>query len=605
MRLGAVQHGENSAVVWQSRFGGLNRNLSAADGEIAAMENLSADRVPLVSVRPRRRKLRDFASCGGLGAGEALFWTEGEDFYYDGVRKGAVSAGEKRFYCLNRYIVIWPDKLFYNSATDEFGPLEASVSAAGVEFLSSPAPNGISSQANGMRVPGQDLGSLFKKGEAVTVSGCQAVPGNNKTLVIQAVEGEFLYFYDNSFPLPETRSYFVTEPLTAGRYYFPWPAHHDAYYGFDLEEELPYGTRLVVDPDTVYVTVYPLEGESYVLQTGRGAFDGTKLDMDVDYIGQRETAMVTLARTVPDMEHLCQCDNRLWGVGGDSIYASALGDPKVWNNFDGTAACSWSVQVGTPGAFTGAVAYGGYPLFFKEDYIYRVYGSKPSNYQLLGSQTLGCEKGSEKSFAVVGQSLYYKSPAGFAAYAGGVPRLIDAALGTARRSGAVAGSDGRKYYVSCREGEEWSLWVYDTLQGLWHREDGRRAEDFVRHDGELYMRSEDELWLVGRVRSDQGQEEETPETLLEFADSPGSMGEKLAPRRLHLRLQTEGDLTVWIQYDSSGRWEKAATVTGPKKGLQTVELVPRRCDHFRLRLCGRGDWLLWALGREYDSGSRR
>lgn len=605
MRLSAIQNAESSGVVWQSRFGGLNRNLSAADGEIAAMENLSADQAPLVSVRPRRRKLRGFEKAGGLGAKDALFWTEGEDFYYDGVRKGAVSAGPKRFYCLNSHIVIWPDKRFYNTATDEFGPLEAAVSAAGVEFLSSPAPSGISSQANCLYFPGQDMEAHFRKGEAVTVSGCEAVPENNKTLVIQEVNGAFLYFYDNSFPLPETRSYFVTEPLAAGRYYFAWPAHHGAFYGFDLAEELPYGSRLVVEPETVYVTVYPMEGEAYVLETGRGAFGGTKLEMDVAYIGQKETAEVTVARTVPDMEHLCQCGNRLWGVGGDSVYASALGDPKVWNNFDGTAACCWSVQVGSAGAFTGAFAYGGYPLFFKEDHIYRIYGSKPSNYQLFDTETLGCESGSEKSFAVVGQSLYYKSRAGFVAYSGGVPRLIDTALGTGRKSRAVAGTDGRKYYVSCREGEAWSLWVYDTLQGLWHREDGRQTVDFAWCGGELYMLSEDELWMIGRIRSPQGEEEAALESLCEFADSLGEMGGKVSVRRLHFRVQSEGDLTAWIQYDSSGRWEKAAGVAGKGKGLQTMQLIPRRCDHFRIRLCGKGDWTLWALGREYDSGSRR
>lgn len=603
MKLPAIPYAEAGGLNWQESFGGLNMNLSASEGEIAVMGNLTADHAPVLSARPKRYCVGEISPGGSLGGDEELYWAADGGFYYGGVLRGPLSEGPKSFYRLNHWIILWPDKLFYNTVTEEFGSLEASVKAAGAEFLSQAAPGGISDRANCLYMEGVDMEALFRAGEAVSIRGCEQLPGNNQTLVIREVQGSCLYFYDGSFPLPETLEYRVMGTLEPGRYHFLWPEHR-TYYFFELEQALTAGDRLEVDRSNIYMKVLPANGEAFTLVTGTGAFGDRELEMERICLSQRETAEVTVAREVPDMEFLCQWGNRLWGVGGNSIYGCRLGDAKTWYNFDGTAADCWSVEVGSAGAFTGAFSYGGYPLFFKEDHIYRLYGTKPSNYQLFDSEALGCEAGSHKSFAVVGQTLYYKSRAGFVAYNGGVPRKMDAPLGTARRQDAVAGSDGRKYYVSCREGEQWSLLVYDSLTGLWHREDDSRAGDFVWCGGELYMLRQGQIWMLGSVRSPRGQQEETVESFCEFADAPGPAGGRIAVRRLRFRVQCDGELTAWICYDSTGRWEKAASVAGKEPGVKTMELVPRRCDHYRIRLEGRGDWKLWALGREYEMGSR-
>jgi hypothetical protein len=46
-------------------------------------------------------------------------------------------------------------------------------------------------------------------------------------------------------------------------------------------------------------------------------------------------------------------------------------------------------------------------------------------------------------------------------------------------------------------------------------------------------------------------------------------------------------------------------VAAADKGLQTLQLLPRRCDSLRVRLEGRDDWKLWAMGRDYVTGSTR
>jgi hypothetical protein len=606
MRLGKLPYGDSYGRSYQCVFGGLNENLAAQDGEIQAMENMSSDQYPLLAPRGKRYETMTLAQPHGLSAQDKLCWVDGEDFYYDGAVKGQVEATDKQLYYLNSYVVIWPDKKFYNTATDEFGSLEESVTVGddGVRravFCSSEAPNGISSEANCLIFDGVTLQGHFRAGDGVTISGCTRHPENNLTLVVRQVVGTALYFYDNSFTLDADLAYEAgAAGLKAGSYNF---AYQGMSYNFTLSQAMSQGDTLHYDGDLGLTAT--IGGQEVTLEVDYGAFgDGwiTFTQTDVNYT---EPGAVTVSRTVPDMTYLCQCDNRLWGVAGSSVYCSYLGDPRIWNNYEGTATGCWSVEVGSGGAFTGAYAYGGYPLLFKENHIYRVYGTRPANFQLMDTETLGCEAGSEKSFAVVGQTLYYKSRVGFVAYAGGVPSLIDSPLGLTRRQNAVAGTDGRKYYVSVEGADGKELYVYDTSLGLWHREDRADVMDFAWCAGELYMLLRDgAVYMTGRVRTPQGTAEQTVVSAAELGDFYSGTMEKKTISRLYFRVQVEGRLRLLVSYDG-GPWEQAGQLGKSAKGLQTLQLIPRRCDSLRVRLEGQGDWRLWALSREYFVGSTR
>lgn len=604
MKLRAMPNGDAYGVRYQCVFGGLDSRLSAGDGAVSAMENLSADHYPLLAPRPGRYKVAELEKPNGMGAGDALFWVDGTRFYYDGQEKGTVSDSPKRFTAMNHWVVIWPDKLCYNTATGEFGPLEAEVTVDGAVrsaiFCSSAAPGGISSQNNCLRLDGAGAEGIFRPGDGVTISGCTARPENNVTLVVKEVAGTALYFYDNSFALETQGVYTVGEAgLKAGTWNFLW---EERGYNLTLETDLAAGDVIGWDGSTAQAQT---GGDVLRLNWDSGAFGDGWIEFALRERDYAEPGAVTVKRAVPDLEHVCQSGNRLWGVKDSAVYCSALGDPRVWNNYEGTATGCWSVETGSAGPFTGAVAYGGYPLLFKEDRIYRVYGTKPMNFQLMDTQTLGCESGSGKSFAVAGQTLYYKSPAGFAAYAGGVPVLVDDALGIQRRHGAVAGTDGRKYYVSVAEKAGQSLYVYDTVLGVWHREDGAEVLDFAWWDGELFMLCADgAIWQCGRVRTVKGEPEGFLKSYAEFADLYGGTVGRKAVRRLYFRVEAEKELTLSVSYDGRD-WEPVSTVTRAKKGIQTLQLVPRRCDSLRIRLDGVGPWKVWAMGIEYYAGTPR
>ena len=339
--------------------------------------------------------------------------------------------------------------------------------------------------------------------------------------------------------------------------------------------------------------------------------DGSKLVFYENTFTKTGTVTsVTISRDVPEMDFICENENRLWGCKGDAIYASKLGDPFNWNVFDGISTDSYAVEVGSAGSFTACCSYLGYPVFFKEDHIYKVYGDRPSNYQVMSSASLGVEAGSSKSLAIAGEILFYNSRAGIMAYSGGIPQLVSAPLGTEHYKNAVAGSDGVKYYVSMQDrSNEWHLCVYDTRYQLWHKEDATRAYGFA-WNGDLFMLTANTIWACGNIRGNYTKMEGSVQSFVEFGDFIESSPNAKYVSKFQLRAELEASciLTVKIQYDS-GEWEEIKRLESKKlfgkeeKQSYVIPIKPRRADHYRLRIEGTRDYKIYSLTRVYDNSS--
>lgn len=322
-----------------------------------------------------------------------------------------------------------------------------------------------------------------------------------------------------------------------------------------------------------------------------------------------ETGKLRVERTMPDLEFACVNENRMWGCVGDVIYASMREDPKNWQVYDGAADNSWFTLTGTAGNFVGCISYRGYPVCFKENHIFKVYGSIPSNFQVLSSASMGLAAGAADSLAIANETLYYLSQNGIAAYTGGIPQAIGRVFGDLRFTQAVAGSDGLKYYASmCDTTGRWRLYVYDTQSGLWHIEDDTQVLGFARCDGKLYM-----LFADGRIvtTDDYDAEGETTEEIhwmCEFGDFvEGSPYQKGVTKLLiRMELETGAKAKVWMQYDSGPKWEKVGDICseGGKRSYY-LPIPPRRCDHFRLKLEGVGGVKIHSITREYFVGSAK
>lgn len=518
--LARADFGDSLGKRMQVVFGGLNHTPACADGELWNTENVTTDFYPVLASRKPRGLYKTLAKCNGFGARDKLFWVDGTDFYYDGVRKGSVADSGKAFAFLGAYILIWPDKAYYNSATDVFGKLEETyVSGAGQISFSDGTYAGVPAKANTITTTGTAF--AFEVGDAVTISGC-SVSANNTTPIIREISDDkkTLRFTEKAFTISSGTSY-------------------------------------------------------------------------------TESGAVTIKRAVPDMDFIFVHENRVWGGKDDSIRCSALGNPKVWNDLDGTATGCWAVDVGSAGSFTGGVSYLGYAIFMKEERIYKVYGGKPSNFKALDSARSGVKDGCGGSFAIAGETLFYVGRNGVLRYTGGYPYEVGAQLGELLPLNAAGGSDGDKYYLSGTDAEGKSeLLVYDTRCKLWTREDGRAATDFCWYDDALWFRSGNELWCEERKT---GQTSEgIIASFVEFGDfREGSPDKKVC---VAFQILSEGTVTVKFQKDG-GAWETIGTVTGTNKQMHRLPIVNRRCDFWRLRLEGSGDWKVYEIAREFELGS--
>ena len=315
---------------------------------------------------------------------------------------------------------------------------------------------------------------------------------------------------------------------------------------------------------------------------------------------------VSMERRVPELDFVTECDNRVWGCNSreNVIYGCKLGDPTNWFSYRGIAADSYAVTVGSDGAFTGAASCMGYALFFKENTLHKLYGSKPSDFQLSSLRCRGVAKNAARSLCVLNETLYYLSPDGVMAWDGSLPTKVSGALDAAKLANvqsAVGGAlDGRYYLHISRESAR--LLVYDTEKGLWSEEDVCSC-DMTSTGGQLYLWDGQALWAADPTREPDWQSTDGVETDIPFELVTGDVGldgtEQRYLSRLTLRLDAERTSTVEVavSYDG-GAWETVATLAAQgRRRSYDLPFVPRRCGSLRLRLRGKGQITLRSLVR--------
>jgi hypothetical protein len=88
-----------------------------------------------------------------------------------------------------------------------------------------------------------------------------------------------------------------------------------------------------------------------------------------------------------------------------------------------------------------------------------------------------------------------------------------------------------------------------------------------------------------------------------YSNSSGSGTNRKYVTRLLLRLECQNAMTVKIMYDSSGTWQNAATIPAMTKNSRVCSVPIMRCDHYRIRLEGSGEWKLFSIAEDYVTGS--
>lgn len=589
-------------------FAGLNYGQGGGDGELAESRNLSSARFPCLSQRAGRKSAGTYTSPTGLYARGALVVVDGERLLYDGEEVGRVSAGEKQFATINTKVCIWPDKVYLDTTTKTLHQMALSLALPGgtVRFT-----------ANTLTVEGAQYW------EDETQDGTECVSIGSDT-VVNVYTQATVDRYSGALTMTGEAST-TANGLTPGQM-INEGCDEGAYLVVNgvVRQEQDGAVQYAVSGVLHKAVCHAYAPLSTVIQAGdciriggcedcaenngdhlvRTVAENT-LTFDADIFGQTgaESAVITLERRVPDFVCVCECDNRIWGAEGMTIYASALGDPTNFFVYDGLSTDSYAVAVGTEGEFTGCIAYSSTVLFWKENCLHKVLGSYPTQYEIYTYTVPGIQKGSEKSAVIINETLFFKGRSGVYAYSGGVPELITENFGARLFYDAVGGTDGEWYYISMRdESGEWEMYVFDTQRAIWLREDETHALDFAYLDGTLYYLDADSgtLTAAGQEEDDAG--------LIPWSATLCQMDETSHGRKcyskLYLRADMEAGAWLKVEISTDGRpFRQVFSTHNERAKTLQVPILPVRCDNFRIRLSGKGGCLIKSIVREYALGS--
>ena len=599
---------QNASKKYTVAFKGLNYGQGTQDGEFADTYNLSTDNYPCITQRAARVKKALYRNPSALHSKGKLLIIKDGDVNYGSELVGFVTEGKKQIATIGNYIVIFPDKKYYRVPTEddkdgEFGNMEIEYKARYLSFTSSaiklsPPPLTFknvsfyhskdvdSSKGSVLSIGDEfDTWGKFYAGDKISISGVGDDRFNKKNIVIAEVcsDHKSLLFQKGTFPEDYVAS--DTDVEITRHIETNYPA-----FPFSKGDSVTItGCSKTENNKTAEIIIRGVKGDELTFDSN----SFTAVDC--------ETNEITIKRSVPDLDFICESNYRLWGTKGNTIYSSKWSDPINFKSFDGLAEDSYFIEVGSEGDFTGCIPYSSHICFFKENTLHKLYGSKPSNFQITTANVYGVQSGSEKSMQIVNEQLLYKGVGGVYSYTGGVPELISEKFGNEMYSDAVACCDGEKYYISMKQGDTWNMFAYDVARNIWLREDDTHAVDMTFYDGKVYFITEDGLLYYIDKTADRSD----IEWGATFCTIHETVNERKGYSKFHLRMDLSDGawIAVDIKTDNDTQWKQVYTTHNEKAKTVSIPILPTRCDSIDIRLRGKGKCTVKAFVREFTVGS--
>lgn len=559
-------------------FGGYNHNMRIGENEFYNMKNMTSDHYPVLAPRKNRGVYKDGVQANAIIAKDKLCYVDGSAFVIgnDRIEMGLTNE-PKTLVSMGAYVIILPDRKYIDTlSTENWGNIDV----------------------------------VNKTTGGVTIEPC-TIEGDTGEASPEEPEDPF----DGELWLDTSnKSTHILKRYSAdSKEWVSLPKSYVKVSGKGLANGLQKYDGVTISG----LTENQLNGGNVVYELND--FDGDESD-EIVISGSVSKAVtqdgtVTVSRKMPDLDYIVESGNRLWGCkyGNqpgrgfvNEIYASALGNFKNWECYEmGTSQDSYRASCGTDGPFTGAIAYRGTPLFFKEDFVYEVYGNAPSNFQIQSTACRGVQNGCGKSVAIVNETVFYKSRSGVCAFDGSMPVDVSAALGDVIYSDAVAGSHGNKYYISMKDEDgNANLFVYDTRKNLWHREDDLAVDAFCSYKNDMYCIESGTNRIVSLFGTGVMDSKRVPwmvETGILGMTSPDM--KYVSKLLLRLSLEPAAKVRVSIQYDSIGIWHQVCQMTASSLRSFSIPIKPHRCDHFRIRIEGEGIVRIYSITKTIEQGS--
>ena len=428
-----------------SQFSGLNRNPVVPDGQWADMRNITNDNYPLLTNRKSRGYIKQFDNIQGVCSGSAFAIVDDNKLYYDNnyITDLEVSDKNREIVRMGANICVFPDGFIYNTADST------------TKYIRN-----------------------ITTGTGVTITLCKLdgtkFTSSNSVVSSSEPQDTTKYWIDTSQDTVVVKVYSSSTSMwiSVGTTYVIFEGE-DIGLGFKAGDAVTFSG---VDTGDWCYNGYDFNQSNLIADAG----DDYLITVGLINLNHTNSTQIVFERKLPKIDYVCEFGNRLYacycgynedGESVNEIYASKLGDPTNWNCYAGLDSDSYAASVGTEGDFTGICSYGGYVFFFKQNGFHKLYGTKPSNFELVWKEGRGVQKGCSKSVQIVNDVMYFKAIDGVYAYNGALEN-IGLALGSKSYSDAVGGMYRNKYYL-CMTGadEKRMLFVYDTTKAMWTIED--------------------------------------------------------------------------------------------------------------------------------------
>ena len=518
-------------------FGGLDRRQVISDFSLSETYNISCDDYPALSPCRKNKIITEVNSAQAIcppeyAESELTSFTGVKDnkFVYMGkVIDGTLSDGEKSIADFNGKICIFPDKVYYdyipNQETGEISTslvsMEKSLSVNGAKFYSS--QNKITGEYTSyISADKGEFTSSFKTGDSIVISG-SSKPENNVVVI-------------------ESRKDIASE---------------DAIVSAVITK---------ITNKRIDLLLYKKSGEK------------------AEFSNVTESGEITLKLAIPQMDHICVHNNRLWGTAssGEYIYASKLGDFTNFNSFQGLSDDSWYSYIATGGKFTGICSYRTSVVAFKENCIHHIYGDSPRNFSIPKHTKSGCIDG--RSICEIGGVLYYLSGRGFYAYQGGEPYHISPSL-NCEYSFCTGETDGMHYYVSATTDDgATDFMVYTPDKNIWLKRYNTYFTDMCSYNGKVYGLADNKMLLLNGGEKADNWYASTKAFSFDTFDLKG-----VYEVFIRASMDTSASLTALISFDGKN-WTKCGTINGENTlSSYRVPIRFKKCDNFKIRLHGKGN----------------
>lgn len=440
-------------------FGGINVLHSKKEGELENCCNIEFKSYPAISSR-EKRKLHSICDgkINGTGSFDGFFYTycseaadniylnfAGVDYKFTSYSESKDFTAKRRFACLEKCIMILPDKVVFYTETKSFKKINVNQIYTNTSISSK-------FYAEGLGTNVFDYNLTNRRG-MITANSISSYAYNYK------YGGTARVFYSIAFDSNLKAGDVVKIKASV---YVPSVDNNPTYRAY--VEKMASGFTAKIK--SISRTSHPAPAGT-ITETISLNFDNNTIETGGYY--EIYFTDITIERIMPELDRITAFNNRVWGISGGKVYASKLGDPIEWNDFSADSygvlpSSCFSASAGTDGKFTGIIPHGNYVYALKENFIHRIYGDTPDEYTISNLEAPGVLKDTD-TLSVCGIYLMYASSNGVCILRDGYPKIISQKIGDINP--ICAASCNGKYYILCSKESGRVIYVYDIQNDVW------------------------------------------------------------------------------------------------------------------------------------------